>query len=374
MILISLVLIFSLIYLIILVSIYYLWGKDTIASGKKSNFNANATIIIAARNEEDNIAACVNSVLENEYYYGSFEIIVIDDHSVDHTQKKVQQIRSENIRLIELPDHLQGKKSAITYGVSHATHSIILTTDADCKVGKNWINTHAVNYENKQINFCTSIVLPEDKNSVLGYFQFFDLISTMATTAAGIVSEQFFLANGANMSFRKEVFEAIGGYEDNISVSSGDDIFLVNKIAKTHPQSVKFISDKKAAVTTKSEKSWKSLINQRIRWASKSSKTNNLSLMLIQGFVFLYALILILGLIIGLSFCSKMIILSILLGIFLKFIIDLVFLHQLTSFYERHFSFKMYFASFFIYFIHIIGSGMVALFPVKYSWKGRDIR
>jgi poly-beta-1,6-N-acetyl-D-glucosamine synthase len=374
LILIGVIIIASSVYVCLIYWIHSFWKIKPDHETGEALFSPNVSVIIAARNEEDNISKCVQSIISNDFEGRRFEIIVIDDHSDDKTKELINGLKAENVKVISLPEGHYGKKNALTLGIKEAQYPIILTTDADCVTGRNWLSSHSHKYINEKISLCTSFVLPFDDKSILSSFQFFDLASTIATTKAGIDGKQFYLANGANMSFRKDSFLSVEGYAGNVDISSGDDIFLINKIVKSHPDSVRFVNNPDSVVWTKSEKSWTDLIKQRIRWASKSSKTNNISLMILQGYIFLFSCLLVVGLFLSLFFSAKAIALYLWLGLLIKGVTDFIFLRDLSTHFKRPIIVKDFIICFFIYFIHIIGSGLVALFPLKYTWKGRKVR
>ena len=101
------------------------------------------TIIIPARNEEDNITDCLVSVCNQSFPKQLFEVLVVDDHSTDRTAELVKAFPSDNVKLISLKDHITGpelnsyKKKAIEIAIQHSTGELIVTTDADCTVPPN---------------------------------------------------------------------------------------------------------------------------------------------------------------------------------------------------------------------------------------------
>ena len=79
------------------------------------------------------------------------------------------------------------------------------------------------------------------------------------------------MSNGANSCFNKSVFLEQKGFSGNERIASGDDIFLLEKIISKYPKGVAFIKSQDAIVLTKSENTWRELINQKIRWAAKAT-------------------------------------------------------------------------------------------------------
>ena len=367
-------LLLSIFYSYLIFRIYLLWNKITIEKLETNITQNSISVIIAVRNEEENIIECLTSILNNDYPSEKYEVIIIDDHSNDDTREKIKSIRSDQIKLYSLTEDKFGKKAAITYGVNLARYSLILCTDGDCMVGKNWLNTHNSFYSSGQNMMCTGIVLPANENSILSDFQYFDFSAIMAVSAYGITTGNFFLANGANISYRKNVFDDLDGFSGNENIASGDDLFLMHKLGQKRSDSIRFIASNQGAVITKSEKSWSDLIEQRIRWASKSIETTDSNLKALQAFVFIYNMV-----ILGYFFClifsfSLMGLLSFAVVLSFKLITDYFFLKIICDRFRRQIPIKSFFACFGIYFIHIICSGIVALAPKFYLWKGRKVR
>ncbi|MGA7200769.1 MAG: glycosyltransferase family 2 protein [Candidatus Cybelea sp.] len=92
------------------------------------------SIIVPARNEEQNIARCVNSLLSTRHC--DFEVIVVDDRSTDATRSIVEAIAQRDPRLkivagAQLPDGWVGKPWALAQGARVARGAWLLFTDAD---------------------------------------------------------------------------------------------------------------------------------------------------------------------------------------------------------------------------------------------------
>lgn len=339
-------------------------------SESMNNVLQGTSVIIAVRNESENIKQCIQSILDNEIKENLYEIIIVDDHSTDDTLAKIQNFHNDNIRFIQQKEGINGKKAALTLGISLAKFPIIICTDADSNVGKNWIETHTLAYHDYTVKFNTGIVLPEMNETILSKFQWLDFAATMAITANGIYRQSYFLANGANLSYQKHTFDKVKGFENIEILASGDDVFLASKIAAQYPESVRFLKSKNAIVHTKAEANWSSFFAQRKRWATKSMQSGNSKVIYIQSFVFVFSVALMVGLILSITAFHQALP-AVLLALVLKMLTDYLFLDQLTNYFENKKVMKYFIPCFFIYFGHIIISGYFALFPSNYSWKGR---
>ena len=106
------------------------------------------SIIVPARNEEQNIIACLDSICNQTYPPELYEVIVVDDYSTDDTASIVKNYASKNVKLISLKDFTKGqtlnsyKKKAIEIAVAQSAGELIVTTDADCIATPEWSHTH----------------------------------------------------------------------------------------------------------------------------------------------------------------------------------------------------------------------------------------
>lgn len=130
-------------------------------------------------------------------------------------------------------------------------------------------------------------VLYKSNGSFLEDFQQLDGLSLLAVTIGSFGLKNPLLCNGANLAYKKDAFFKVNGFSGNENIASGDDIFLLEKMKKVFPKQVKFIKSKEASVSTKPQENWKSIVNQRIRWASKTSKQKNTVSMILGLLVFL---------------------------------------------------------------------------------------
>lgn len=328
------------------------------------------SILIAVRNEERNIAACLNSILMQDFPADQLEILVMDDHSSDRTESVVKSIQDERIHYHLLLDHEQGKKAAIQKGVDLAKHEWIVSSDADCKFNPNWIRTLVAFQMKNQSEFIAAPVAMENEDSFLDRFQSLDFLTLQGITAVAVSQGWFNMANGANLMYSKKAFNKVNGFSGIDRVPTGDDMLLMEKISKQFPGKVHYCFSPDAIVATQTEKSWKSFLHQRIRWASKSTLYQNSSIKLVLGLV--YALnVLLFVLMCGVAF--GWISGWALLLVFTKGGLEYPFMEQIAKFFKK--------TNLLIWFIpmqpiHIVYTVLAATMGWlgQYEWKGRKIR
>ncbi|MEJ7611541.1 MAG: glycosyltransferase [Ferruginibacter sp.] len=242
-----------------------------------TGFTTFISVIIPARNEQLNIADCLNSLQEQSYPKELFEIIVVDDHSEDETAAIVKKYAAFNVRMISLRDHVTDrinsyKKKAIEVAIAEAKGTLIVTTDADCYLPENWLSTLAAFYEEKNPAFIAAPVAIDCNNRFIEIFQSLDFMTLQGITGAVVSKKQMSMCNGANMAYERTAFYEVNGFAGIDNIASGDDMLLMYKIFERYPERVMFLKSPDAIVQTQPVDNIKQFFNQRIRWASKSGK------------------------------------------------------------------------------------------------------
>ena len=371
-------LVFFIIYYALILRLHRVWNTSTnIIKNNSSHESLFVSIILAGRNESRNLKECINSILDNDYAKSDYEVIYIDDHSEDNSLELLESIDDYNFRFYELKDHLpykalnSYKKAALNLGISSAKGQIILLTDADTIVNKSWIKTHVEQYyTDTEVKMCTAPVIYFNDNNFIEKFQYYDLLATMGFTHAGIADNSYFMANGANMSFLKEIYNP---NTSNPQYASGDDMFFIQRIAKRYPESTRFIKSKKASVFTYPEKTMKSFLSQRLRWGTKSRAYSDTRLKAILAIVFFTNLMIIIDIIpFGIFSFNYISILMVL--IFLKLIVDTLFISSVAREFKQNVNYLSLVASLIIYPFYIVPMGILSLFVSKYYWKGRMVK
>lgn len=277
-------------YTLLIFYYYKSWKQIPEYISQTESFTEKISVIIPARNEEKNIGALLKKLSEQTYPQKLTEIIVIDDHSEDTTASIVAGFH--NVKLISLHQdiHNSYKKKAIETGVTAATGTLIITTDADCLPHKNWLET-IVSFKTKNDSaFIAAPVCFDNNSSSLETFQSLDFLVLQGITAAAVYSKSYSMCNGANLAYTRNAFFNVNGFSGIDHIASGDDMLLMHKIWREYPNQVHYVKSKQAIVTTAPMKTWKTFFNQRIRWASKTSSYKEKKIVAVLLLVYLFNL------------------------------------------------------------------------------------
>ena len=356
-------------YLVLIGLFSYGWKKMRILQIPEKPFTF-ISVIIPMRNEEQNVLELLMALKEIEYPVHLREFIFIDDHSADNTVEILKKLNDTPGLLIHtLPEDKIGKKAAISHGIELASGKLITTLDADCLPGKNWLQSICSAYESKRYKMIAGPVAIRDPKGWLASFQALELISLVASGAGAIGIGKPIMCNGANLTYEKEAFNEVKGFEGNEHIPGGDDIFLMEKLNRQMSKgSIGFNNNPAGMVFSPASKSLKEFLNQRMRWVSKSPAYKDPFLILSSVIVLLLNLNLLVALVFAFFSLSGLLIFT---GLFLlKCIIDFPLLWKATTFTGQQHLLWNYIPFQFVYFICISLSGILGLIS-PYSWKGR---
>lgn len=232
------------------------------------------SIIIPVRNEQDNIHNLLNDLNKQIYPYKNFEVIIANDGSTDETENIVlsfQAVAQYDLKLLNILNEngASPKKRAIQKSIEISSGELLITTDGDCRVSENWLSSIEVIYIEKQAKLISSPVTFLDEKTFWNTFQIIEFASLIGSGACSMYLKKPNMCNGANIAYTREVFEEVGGFAGNEHLASGDDEFLMHKIAKIYPEKVVFNIDNNSIVFTKSQPDFSHFYQQRKRWASK---------------------------------------------------------------------------------------------------------
>lgn len=356
-----------------LLMLYYFFGWKKITPFEH-NYQTPATrlsIIIAARNEEETIGPLLSALNNQTYPQELFEVIVVDDHSTDRTADVVKQFEKVKLVTLNEPGQNSYKKKAIETGIRHATGDLIITTDADCLPGKDWLSTLASFYQINEPVFIAAPVVFHHQNNVLEIFQALDFLTLQGITAVSVHSKLFGMSNGANMAYSRKTFYEVGGFSGVDKIASGDDMLLMNKIWEKEKQKINYLLSKDAIISTPPMKTWKNFLNQRIRWASKAPYYKNSSITIVMLIVYFFNLFFPILFFAGFWLTEYW---FWLIGLWIaKTIIEWPFVHSVAKFYGKQNLMKYYFVFQPLHVLYTVAAGFLGQFGT-YEWKGRKVK
>jgi biofilm PGA synthesis N-glycosyltransferase PgaC len=259
------------------------------------------SIVIPFRNEAKNLQDLLESLQKIKYPPQLFEVIFVDDASEDNSVEIINQalkknLGFENFQIIKNERYSASpKKDAITAAIAISKHEWVLTTDADCILPPTWLKAYDSFIQTKRATLVAGPIVYKSNKSIVEQFQKLDGLSLQLVTMGSFGLQSPILCNGANLAYRKEAFYLVQGFAENNHIASGDDIFILEKILKLIPKEVHFLKAKEAIVATLPQSSWTDLINQRIRWTSKTARQKSSFSKPLGMLVFLMNLIVLTG-------------------------------------------------------------------------------
>ena len=178
--------------------------------------------------------------------------------------------------------------------MQHSKGELVLTTDADCVVGNNWLRTIAAYYESTQAQLMVMQVMFMNNHQPLGIFQLLDFMSLQGITGASVYKKMHSMCNGANLAYTRSAFVAVDGFKGIDNIASGDDMLLMHKIAKRFPEGIHYIKSEEVIVQTAAMDTLGSFLQQRIRWASKADRYDDKSIFWVLLMVYMLNVMLLL--------------------------------------------------------------------------------
>ena len=352
-----------------------------------SKLGTKISIIIPARNEEENIGYCLQSIIEQSYPAHLFEVLVVDDHSTDNTAAIIKSYASNNVKLISLKDYLSAneinsyKKKAIEISIQQSNGELIVTSDADCIFPKNWLTTIASFYESKRPAFIVMPVLISYGKKMIEVFQSLDFMTLQGITGASVHKKFHSMCNGANLAYTKEAFIAVNGFKGIDNIASGDDMLLMHKIYNQFPNNIEYLKSREVIVTTNPVSTIQQFFNQRIRWASKADQFDDKRIFIVLIIVYFLNVLMMVLPIVALISNRSISIMNIQLSMFnfyaslllIKTIFELFFLYPVAKFFNQTKLLWWFPIAQPFHIVYTVIAGWLGKFG-KYTWKERSVK
>ena len=263
-------------FAVIIQLFYYLYFYSRIAFHKPDKLTNDiepVSIIICAKNEAENLEKFLPSILSQDF--AQFEVIVVNDCSMDDTEMLLAQMRQKFPKLrftsiVEDEKFKHGKKLAATVGIKSAKHNNIVFIDADC-----YPETDRWLYSMQQgFGWGKEIVLGyggyEERKGFLNKFIRFDCMFVAINYLSFAKAHIPYMGIGRNLAYKKTLFFKNKGFATHYELNSGDDDLFVNETA-TKKNTI-IVLDENSIVRTIPKMTFKELYLQKKRHLTTSDR------------------------------------------------------------------------------------------------------
>lgn len=328
------------------------------------------SVVVCAHNEQKNLPDCIEHLRSQVYDSQKVEFIIVNDRSTDRTGPMIESVCKQDRRFVylKITDRIAEfapKKRAIDTAIKKSRGEIIILTDADGRPGPYWIKT--------MVSYYTP-----DKDMVIGYAPYqvkpanhltkqalsLEYLSIAAVAASSTGIGYPLTCVGTNMSYRKNVYEEIGGFGKFRAHISGDDDLFLTRVRENKKYNIHFATDAQTHVYNNPPQLWRKFLHQRMRYASKGfDYPRKVTIGLI--FYFFMNLLLLTGLI-SFLFNFKLFISSVLLFV-LKAMAEFLYMHKAAKTLNDTRHLKMFPIAAFFHIPYIIIFGILGQFK-HFQW------
>ena len=202
----------------ILFVLFFITGLKRIPSTNTDQHEISwpsVSIVIAARNEEENLPFLIQDLNQLEYPTDKLEIIIVNDRSADNTWSLIQRAESQNECItgisVDRLENMTPKKHALSKGIESSSGDIILSTDADCRLPTRWIKSMVllINEDNGVIIGASSI----QADSSFAHYQLVDFLALVSANAGASGWGFSWSGTGQNIAYKRSCFNDIKGFE-----------------------------------------------------------------------------------------------------------------------------------------------------------------
>ena len=224
------------------------------------------TVIICARNENENLKKNLPLILNQKY--DDFEVVVVNDRSWDNSIEILNNFKAKysNLKIVDIPDNKTdnfGKKLAITIGIKAAKNNYLLFTDADCKpLSEHWINEMSKGFEGKK-QIVIGVGIYEKELGFLNKIIRFDTVQIAINSLGYAKAKLAYMGVGRNLAYHQDIYYLNDGFKSHYHIESGDDDLFVNQASNKRNTQVIFSS--KSMTISKPKKELRKWIYQKRR-------------------------------------------------------------------------------------------------------------
>jgi len=250
---------------------YYLYFFSRVAfynpKQKEQRQEHPVSVIICARDEDENLARNLPGILVQDYKTTN-EVIVVNDNSLDDSKYILAELQKtfKKLQIVELTQEakmIAGKKFPLSVGIKEAKHEIVLLTDADCvPASEHWMFKMQDAFSNgvevalgygaytKQKGFLNKAIRFETFHTALQYFSY-------------ALAGKPYMGVGRNLAYKKDLFFRNKGFSSINHIPSGDDDLFINKVATKENTAI--VIDQEAFTLSIPKQTWKDWKRQKNR-------------------------------------------------------------------------------------------------------------
>lgn len=270
-----LIIVYIAIFLFLLRTVILFYGglktRQRSTENLKNDYFPTVSVIVPARNEENNIENAINYLSKSDYPKDKFEIIAVDDRSSDKTPQILEKLKENfsNLKVLNVKEgrnesNLKGKAGALDNGIKQASGELILMTDADCEVNPKWISTIVKHFSNPKVEIISSYTNIKG-NRIFDKLQAVQWVYLQKMASAGPAFNFPLGCFGTNLSIRSKTYKEIGGYS-NIPFSVTEDYALLKAVMKSGGEAA-YLTNPDATVYTNPCITFSELVSQLRRWS-----------------------------------------------------------------------------------------------------------
>jgi glycosyltransferase involved in cell wall biosynthesis len=246
--------------------LFYFSARVAFIKENKIEDKKGITVIICARNENENLKKNLPLILNQKY--DDFEVVVVNDRSWDNSIEILNnfKVKYSNLKIVDIPDNKTdnfGKKLAITIGIKAAKNNYLLFTDADCKpLSEHWINEMSKGFEGEK-QIVIGVGIYEKELGFLNKIIRFDTVQIAINSLGYAKAKLAYMGVGRNLAYHQDIYYLNEGFKSHYHIESGDDDLFVNQASNKRNTQVIFSS--KSMTISKPKKELREWIYQKRR-------------------------------------------------------------------------------------------------------------
>lgn len=341
------------------------WFRISKEKEKKTPAKPFVSILLAIRNEENNILNCLKSL--EHLSYPNLEILIGDDSSTDSSLNIVQNFIQDKpqFKVFTIQNQLGNaiaKANVLAQLAHQAKGEWFFITDADVRVPRNWIES-MLSFSDKA-SIITGFTWVQGKG-IFAILQALDWAFAIAIAKVFSYWNVPVTAMGNNMAVRKEAYRQTGGYE-KMPATLVEDFTLFKKIVMEQKQKFVQVFDISVTAKTQAISSLKDFFHQRKRWMQGTSQTHWLAKLYLLFKVGFYPVFLATILFERNTYCSEIAVLYT-----IKLFWQSLALYKFLDLLRK----RRFFLAFGLYELYLAVLScflpIYYLLPLKKHWKGR---